>query len=256
MLRFVSATEQMKRTDVVMLLSLGAAWTRNSADPSKQRIVTLMRDWKEKEITATEKVNEAKDNVKYLGTLERFLDPLYSGTVETIGDAIPALMNSIKMILAIARYYSAREHMTNLFFLVVGQVIHKCKIHVAGLDLEHAKEFDPDKLWEMDTSILVSRLETSLRLCRSFQEQYDKCKAKLAESPKGRQFDFDEKKIFSRLDAFCRRLAKLCDLFTTVQQFELLRQERFEGKLPKCATTSRVLRFFFSFSFFKEKDGA
>ncbi len=55
-------------------------------------------------MNVTEAANEAKDNVKFLYTLERFIEPLYSGTATTIIDTLPALMNSIKMIHTIARY--------------------------------------------------------------------------------------------------------------------------------------------------------
>lgn len=57
------------------------------------------------DVNVTEAANEAKDNVKFLYTLERFIEPLYSGTATTIIDTLPALMNSIKMIHTIARYY-------------------------------------------------------------------------------------------------------------------------------------------------------
>lgn len=60
------------------------------------------------DVNVTEAANEAKDNVKFLYTLERFIEPLYSGTATTIIDTLPALMNSIKMIHTIARY--ARDH--------------------------------------------------------------------------------------------------------------------------------------------------
>lgn len=55
------------------------------------------------DVNVTEAANEAKDNVKFLSTLERFIEPLYSGTATTIIDTLPALMNSIKMIHTIAR---------------------------------------------------------------------------------------------------------------------------------------------------------
>lgn len=57
------------------------------------------------DVNVTEAANEAKDNVKFLYTLERFIEPLYSGTATTIIDTLPALMNSIKMIHTIARYF-------------------------------------------------------------------------------------------------------------------------------------------------------
>jgi dynein heavy chain len=67
------------------------------------------------EVDLSDKLNQAKDNVKYLGILEKFIDPLYKGTPETIIETLPALMNAIKMIHTIARYYSGTTAMTGLF---------------------------------------------------------------------------------------------------------------------------------------------
>lgn len=39
-----------------------------------------MKDYNQIELTLTDKLNEAKDNVKYLSTLEKFIEPLYDGT--------------------------------------------------------------------------------------------------------------------------------------------------------------------------------
>ena len=54
----------------------------------------------------TDAANEAKDNVKYLATLEKSLEPMFVGTVQDITDTIPALISNIRMMYTIARYYS------------------------------------------------------------------------------------------------------------------------------------------------------
>ena len=54
---------------------------------------------KQIDVTITEAANEAKDNVKYLNSLLKFLDAFYSGTPQSMIDAIPALLNSIKVRL-------------------------------------------------------------------------------------------------------------------------------------------------------------
>ncbi len=86
----------------------------------------------------TDAANEAKDNVKYLATLEKSLEPLFHGTVQDITETVPALMSNIRMMYTIARYYSTPEHMTRLFTKLTNQMIRKCKDQIT---------FD-GKLWD------------------------------------------------------------------------------------------------------------
>ena len=72
-------------------------------EATRQSIVGLLRRWKQVDVSITEGANEAKDNVKYLSTLEKFVDPLYVGDPVSIIDTLPALLNSLKMIHTIAR---------------------------------------------------------------------------------------------------------------------------------------------------------
>ncbi|CAM9398365.1 unnamed protein product, partial [Ectocarpus sp. 12 AP-2014] len=76
MQRLTSITEQLKRKDCKDVIGLLSTLTKNSADPSKQKIANLLRRWKQIDVNVTEAANEAKDNVKFLYTLERFIEPL------------------------------------------------------------------------------------------------------------------------------------------------------------------------------------
>ena len=73
--------------------------------------------------------------------LARSCFELYNGTPSTIIDTLPALMNSIKMIHTIARYYNTTERMTNLFIKITNQMITNCKSCI------NANE-PPEALWE------------------------------------------------------------------------------------------------------------
>ena len=89
-------------------------------------------NWRGIDNKITESLSEAKDNVKYLQTLEKYLEPLYAGNPENIKEALPALMNSIKMIHTIARYYNTTERMTSLFNKISNQMITNCKYNIVN----------------------------------------------------------------------------------------------------------------------------
>lgn len=92
-----SIIEQLKRKDCRYVVGVLSSYTKGTNDPSKSKTIGLLRRWKQIDIETTEAVNEAKDNLKYLSTLQRFIEPLYSGTAQSIIDTLPALINSIKV---------------------------------------------------------------------------------------------------------------------------------------------------------------
>ena len=222
MQRLTSIIEQLKRRDCKNVISLLSTFTKRKGDQSKEKSTYLLRRWKQIDIGITEAANEAKDNVKYLCTLQRFTDPLYSGTAQSIIDSLPALLNSIKMIHTIARYYNTTERMTKLFMKITEQMINNCKRNVTDGQ-------DTDTLWHKKPSNLLNQLKLCLKLNEAYQGQYQVTKRKLQQMPTGKQFDFIEIQIFGKFDLFCRRVMKLIDLFTTVDQFTSLSENQLEG---------------------------
>ena len=80
MQRLNSITEQLKSKYVKSVISLLTVIMRSPDLDSAidaHRVMTLLSQWREIDVQITEAANEAKDNVKYLSTLERFFEPLY-----------------------------------------------------------------------------------------------------------------------------------------------------------------------------------
>lgn len=237
MQRLTSITEQLKMNEYKDVFSVLSRTTKSVSDDTKQRIQTLLRRWKQIDIGITEAANEAKDNVKYLFTLEKFIVPLYNGTPSSTIDTLPALMNSIKMIHSIARYYNTTDRMANLFTKITNQVIANCKHCVTGGE-------SYEVMWDKDPEELVRHLDSCLKLNETYQQQYRVTNDKLFATPKGKQFEFNEMKIFGKFDLFCRRVMKLIDMFTTIHQFSSLGQHKLEGMEDIIAKFNSIIREF------------
>ena len=147
---------------------------------------------------------------------------MYTSSPLQVLDTLPALMNSIKMIHTIARYYNTTDRMTTLFVKVTNEMIANCQRCITGGE-------PVDRLWNKDPQELVEKLEACLGLNEAYQEQYRLTKDKLLTMPKGKQFDFSETQIFGKFDLFCRRVIKLIDMFSTIQQFKSLASHNMEG---------------------------
>jgi dynein heavy chain len=188
----------------------------NSEDTQK-----LLSQYNLIDISITDKLNEAKDNVKYLTTLEKFIEPLQKGDPQQIIETLPALMNAIKMIYTIARYYNSTDKMTKLFIKITNQMIANCKKRI-----QPSKK---DDIWENDPEELIEKLTQCIKLNQAYQTQYNETKEKVADLPKGRHFDFSVTAIFGKFDLFCRRVNKLIEIFQTKLQFKALSKHNFEG---------------------------
>ena len=187
-----------------------------------ENISKLMMDYSRVDLLLTDKLNEAKDNVKYLTTLEKFIEPLYTGTPQQIIDTLPALMNAIKMIHTIARFYYTADKMTGLFMKITNQMITNCKKRILNGKTS-------DDIWKRDPAELIEVLGSCIKLNREYKECYKDTKDKVADMPKGKTFDFSETQIFGKFDLFCRRVVKLIDIFNTIQQFQSLANHNLEG---------------------------
>lgn len=65
------------------------------------------------------------------------MEPLYSGQPQQILDCLPALMNALKMIHTISRYFHTTQKMTRLFMKITNQVRSR-----RSKSLDHSPTYD------------------------------------------------------------------------------------------------------------------
>jgi len=257
MRKLTCVSEQLRSKNcrtVFDVLNYASSNTNDNSQRPRDKIYLATSKWRSIELRVTEALNEAKDNVKYLQTLEKFIEPLYEGTPETIKDTLPALMNSIKMIHTIARYYNTNERMTGLFIRITNQMILNCRFNIlnfrrirlgqplmgslTGVGAAAGKKQpapDDTLMWDHDQyppDELIEVLQQCLDLHEAYIKQYEFTKERLQNVPKAKQFDFNPTQIFGKFDLFCRRVNKLKDLFSTIKQFKTLEKHNLENISP------------------------
>uniref|UniRef100_A0A4W5PTB6 Dynein axonemal heavy chain 5 n=1 Tax=Hucho hucho TaxID=62062 RepID=A0A4W5PTB6_9TELE len=217
MSRFNYLLDQLKSPDVKAVL--GVLMMAKSK---------LIKSWRELDTRITDSANEAKDNVKYLYTLEKFCDPLYNSDPVSMVEAIPGLINAIRMIHSISRYYNTSEKITSLFVKVTNQMITACKAYITNNGSV--------SIWDQPQGVVAEKLKAAIHLNQEYQKCFHKTKEKLEQSPSERQFDFSEMYIFGKFETFQRRLYKILNMFSTITTYSALQDSKIEG-LETMATT-------------------
>uniref|UniRef100_A0A8C7NSW9 Dynein, axonemal, heavy chain 5 n=1 Tax=Oncorhynchus mykiss TaxID=8022 RepID=A0A8C7NSW9_ONCMY len=220
MSRFNYLLDQLKSPDVKSVL--GVLMMAKSK---------LIKSWRELDTRITDSANEAKDNVKYLYTLEKFCDPLYNSDPVSMVEAIPGLINAIRMIHSISRYYNTSEKITSLFVKVTNQMITACKAYITNNGSA--------SIWDQPQGVVAEKLKAAIHLNQEYQKCFHKTKEKLEQSPSERQFDFSEMYIFGKFETFQRRLYKILNMFSTITTYSALQDSKIEG-LETMATTFQV----------------
>ncbi|XP_039248303.2 dynein axonemal heavy chain 5-like isoform X1 [Styela clava] len=181
----------------------------------------LLVTWRELDGRITNFANEAKDNVKYLYTLEKFCVPLYNRDPVAMIESLPGLINTIRMIHSISHYYNTSERMTSLFVKVTNQMVSSCKLYIT--------ENDTMGIYDQEREEIIKKLKECIKLNEEYSRCFQNTKRKLENSPNERKFDFSEMYIFGKFASFARRLEKIISMFETIKVYSAIDRSNMEG---------------------------
>eukprot|EP01116_Phalansterium_solitarium_P024846 TRINITY_DN921_c0_g1_i7.p1 TRINITY_DN921_c0_g1~~TRINITY_DN921_c0_g1_i7.p1 ORF type:complete len:1316 (+),score=676.84 TRINITY_DN921_c0_g1_i7:209-4156(+) len=157
----------------------------------------------------TKQYNEAKDNVKFLTTLERHFKNLATGSFSTINDTLPSMMNAIRMVWIISRYYNRDECMTPLLERIAWQVADRVAdaVNVKRIVREHGG---------------MQRICEGKAVLERWKAVYFEIRDKIEQSDSDDRWEFDRKKLFDQTDYMAERCEDLRVVAQVLEQFRAI----------------------------------
>lgn len=151
---------------------------------------------------------EAKDNAKFLSTLERHFKNIYSNNLAEVRDTLPSLMNAIRMVWIISRHYNRDERMVPLMARVSWDLAEKVSSIVNV------------KLIFQDSYIIArQKVLDSKELLECWVNSYFETREKIELSGRDQRWEFDRKRLFEKTNYMAKRCADILQILEVVDQF-------------------------------------
>ncbi|KAJ3328734.1 Dynein heavy chain 10, axonemal, partial [Blyttiomyces sp. JEL0837] len=151
---------------------------------------------------------EAKDNIKFLSTLERHFKNIITGSLTSVQDSLPSLLNAIRMVWIISRHYNRDERMVPLMSRIAWELANKVANIVDVRTILRESPADAKK------KIVAAR-----DLLESWSKTYFQVRERIEQSGRDQRWEFDRKKLFEQTNYMALRCNDLYEITEVLEQF-------------------------------------
>jgi dynein heavy chain, axonemal len=176
--------------------------------------------WKDTESNLIVLLNEARDNVRFMQSIEKFWDPLYRCKPLEIIDNLLSLLQAVRTVFNSSRFYNTNFRITGLLSKVVNQLIVASKgyLTIRG----------NISIWDEDNEILIKKIEECKKLKAAMRASYTKILCQMIDAGEA-PFECSEKFLFERYESFERRLNKIREVAEILMRYQVLNKIRVAG---------------------------
>uniref|UniRef100_A0A3Q3FTJ5 Dynein, axonemal, heavy chain 5 like n=1 Tax=Labrus bergylta TaxID=56723 RepID=A0A3Q3FTJ5_9LABR len=167
------------------------------------------------------RTNEAKDNVKFLSSLETVCQPLYHADPVAMRTNMQKIIDAIQRIYNDSLYFNTDDKISELYLKVTHQMVTSCRSYIT----ENGKH----QIWDQDTEDILRKMQNCISLYQEYQCRFQKMKKQTMEQPGKTSFDVSETLIFGHLQGFCKQLEKIVEIISVFKKFEPLAKSNIEG---------------------------
>ena len=213
--------------------TLSAVWeqlnqprVKNMLEVLKRNPVSGLEAFNAQNVELNKKYVEAKDNVKFLSTLERHFKNLSSGNLAIMYETIPRMMDGLRMVWVISRHYNKDERMLPLMMLIAKEIAEKVGAEVNIKTVLRKEPLEALHVLQEANKVLVRWREAYYETRRAIEEITDM------------RWEFDRKLLFDQTD----HMSKICEnLITVVNDVNGFRQFFMSQELRAVTTNPRKL---------------
>ena len=188
--------------------------------------------------------HEAKDNVKFLCTLERHFRAITNVTpgqsLQPILDTLPSMMTAIRMVWTISRYYNTDEKMMRLLEKIANTIAEKVSKHINV----KSTPGQPSIL-----SIGRAGFEEAKRkilegqaVLEQWKKSYQKTRQDIEQTERDARWEFDKKRLFGTTDYMALRCIELLEIVTTLEYYHTVLGSQLKAVTKDTVGIDQVMR--------------
>eukprot|EP00048_Salpingoeca_helianthica_P012901 m.192885 g.192885 ORF g.192885 m.192885 type:complete len:4604 (+) comp15437_c5_seq116:137-13948(+) len=152
---------------------------------------------------------EAKDNVKFLSTLERhFKSIALCPTFAQATESLPSLLNAVRMVWIISRHYNTDQRvvplMERIAWLLVDKVNRRINIRT---------------IFRQPPSTIIAVCAEAQAMLRAWETSYLEVRQKIEMSDRDERWEFDRTRLFDSTNYMAGFLQDLHDIAQVMQEF-------------------------------------
>ena len=152
---------------------------------------------------------EAKDNVRFLSTLERHFKHLsqcttFSQATEHMG----ALMNALRMVWVISRHFNTDERMVALMERIAWLLCHRVR-----------RQITPRTLLKKPLLEAMTLCEEGVAMLEAWESAYLSTRETIEQHGRDARWEFDRQRLFSKTTYMVKVLQNLKDIARITQEF-------------------------------------
>jgi len=152
---------------------------------------------------------EAKDNVKFLSTLERHFSGVHNDSFDAVREALPSMLNAIRMVWIVSRSFNTDEKLVPLMERVAGELTRRVSTAVRV-----------GSVLQLPGVEAAAAIESAAALLNEWEASYLTVRERInSAASSGQPWEFDRRRLFGKSRYMATVCTDLLEVTTTLEQF-------------------------------------